>query len=493
MNILFLVGDVKDSYFDGNIDTTVTGQPAIWYTCLTEAKQNSPKHLFYIGAVKKSKERKIVILPLYGINGCLVVFHCPFIERKDMTIFGYCLDMIVEFFSYRKSNHPIDAVVVNYPPLVPMLRLYMDNADIPNHRPVIVTRLVDGIQEVKDSPHTVEIPDQLFVSGYLSADAIIHIYPHTYALARKICQKYLSFSEIREMDEKTYIRPHGVPKNDHELYFKRKKIAGWFGRITSENNTSTALDILDSAYKIGILDAVVMTSSKKSDSGNSLLDKYPYVKFSTNNISYLDIAENCRCSIFMPIRTAMPLTAIECLSRGCIPIIPAKYKYAEDFPSPFGDLYPFKFANKEEALYIIKEIMTNDEYYEEWAERLSKFVLDVYDMERCSLQFIDTVEVTKKKQILSQIDRMSILDVNAKFRVFEIAGRVLTHMKNIFYFEDFVKNCIDAGFVFNGFGGRTMFTTYSLYQYVEKYGIQTTFEDKKMVITRFFDQDITGS
>lgn len=442
MRIGYFVGTWRDKcYSDGVIDTRLTPTPSIWATVLNFCKYNSDRAFFYIIAVRTGTPKPPEFLPLKDINGVLVILTAR--VTSYATVWADGASELAGVFSYRRTTMPIDVIIAtdnkgNYS---------IKSSLGCKNRPLIVNRTCDGLYErggrLYHNPDKENYIDNIM---FPLADLILTTGIHMKDGILQIMKEDLSFSLIKNTAQKMKYVPHGVPIYEGELNFNRGRVIGYFGRFTEpDKKTFTCFDIYDKAYRMGYVDRVIVTSSKKTDGDSPKLKEYSYIEFSAEKQDYVLKAQQARTSITYYTAISCPLGMLELMAYGVIPIAPKdKFWARKFFEKEFPD-YPFLFENHNEILGMIKLIMDNDDLYQYWAKKMSKYVRENYYIKNTKRKMYDLIVEAREEQVAKEEKILTLDEYRKKYKFFPRIEKIADELGNEIKFDEFLKKVRNEG------------------------------------------------
>ena len=105
------------------------------------------------------------------------------------------------------------------------------------------------------------------------------------------------------------------------------------------------------------------------------------------------------------------------MAYGVIPLVPKDKVWSQEFfKKEFPD-YPFMFSNDVEAYAMVKLLMEDDSFYKKWARKLSKKVINEYEIVGLKRKMYDSLERAFLNKKASKIDSKDEKNWELKIKV----------------------------------------------------------------------------
>lgn len=377
MRMLFPVGMFRTSWYNPETKTVMISkskQPSIWKVVFDFCNVNSDCYSIIACGNIGDDYGVIRTFELANVNGILLSIGVGGPTSRSLSSIHDFAGVLSSMFNFANTS-VIDAVLVPDPSLVCGFRNLTCDGTI-EHRPIIAVRTCNGWTEscgevYLSNPSNFRDGKELSF-GFSESDLILASAPHFSNALTNTGKIFLTSAEITKIRSKIVEIPHGISDCFFGFETKRGKNVGLFGRLSAlDKGVTWILDAYQSLYRSLRIEKVFVTTPIRWDLASKLLKDRNDIQVKVCGSDYATYASQCRCSILDYSSIACPMTMMELMAMGVVPIVPANRVWAKVWFSKYMPDFPFMFKNESEAVAMCSLLCSNDALFEEWSVKCS--------------------------------------------------------------------------------------------------------------------------
>lgn len=380
MRVVYPIGTVMESFVRGEVRIEETRLRSILKVAELFAEHTDTYVYFVVWVNMFSGQERVEIRPHPRLANVAYVLSYRRMYRRGALPSDHVnvtdMRVLTTLFHTTHGRWPVDCM------LVPDL-YYVGGATMAteytgrHYRLPVFARLTLGPNETDKSlnKRTFYTPEDVMCMDY-AARALMTA-PHQYKLLSGRMKDMLSFSYQRELQERFEYWPHGVSVPAAVPSVQgRPRVVGHFGRLNEGNRKfRQVVDVYGKLYGLGLIERAVFTMPSTPVDTPEV--EQAFIDVRIRGYEYVEEAAGIRAAMYNAVGMAFPITLVEMAARGVVPLVRSDKLWSTML---FPKDYPWRYGSSEEALALLKVLMTDDAEYEKWAQWCIDWVRSNFDV-----------------------------------------------------------------------------------------------------------------